>query len=165
MAATNFSPTPTICEQDTVTRPVDGDAVNCDNLYLEAAPGATPKLTLTRLYNHVAALFMPTVSDRGVLGGDETLTLGSMEYSYDEPAANRIVTLPDGEFHRQRIMVRGTMKNPATKIEFQHAGSATVPITFSISANTKRPWAVLEWSTTGTDQWHVMAYGGGASLP
>ena len=53
MAATNYSPSPKTLGA-TVTHPVDGDTVNNDNLFLEAAPGGTPKLTLAYLADCLA---------------------------------------------------------------------------------------------------------------
>lgn len=165
MSAATRTPTPTILDvSKTFTQPVDGDPLNADNMWCEVAPGAVPKLTTAHLMNLLAGLAQPTVSDRGALAADETLVLGSMEYRYDEPAANRIVYLPAGTYDRQTIRVRGTLKSPTYKIEFQHIASTTAPITFP-STTSKRPWAVLEWSTSGTPQWHVLDYGGGASLP
>jgi len=41
---------------DTVVRLVNGDAVNEDNLMVEAAPGATPKLTLGYLHDLIAGI-------------------------------------------------------------------------------------------------------------
>lgn len=164
--STTDTATPTVMDPlAAVSTLVDGDTVSRDNLFKEASPGATKKLTLALLLDFVAALFMPTESNRGTLAADETLTLGHMEYSYDTVAANRIVTLPDGSYDGQRIKVRGTMKNPSFKVEFQHVGSATVPITFPAASTCKRPWALLKWDTSGTDQWVVLDYGGGATLP
>lgn len=167
MAATDYAATPTIYDPTlAVTRPADGDTVSKDNLYLEAAPGAKPKLTLALVYDHIAALAMPPTSLRGALGANETLTPGHAVYLYDAPTgANRVVFLPsEGDFDGQTILVRGTMKNPTYSLEFQHTQSSTVPITFSSTSTTKRPWAYLSWSTI-SEEWEVGPYGGGATLP
>jgi hypothetical protein len=51
---TNYTPTPEIYDGSAVSTLVDGDAVNRDNLYVEASPGT--KLTLGRLLNWIAGL-------------------------------------------------------------------------------------------------------------
>ena len=165
MGATDFTPTPALLDPTAaVTTYLDGDTMNRDRIVVEASPGAKPNLTLGLLLDYQAGFEKPTTSDRGVLATNETLILGHKRYSYDATAANRIVTLPDGTYNGQEIEVYGTMKSPSYKIEFQHVASSTVPITFPATTS-QRPWAVLVWDTSGTDQWIVRPYGGGAALP
>lgn len=162
--STTDTATPTLLDPTaSVSTLLDGDTVSRDNLFKEATPGATPKLTLALLLDYLAGIVMPTASDRGALASNETLVLGHREYHYNEPSADVDVTLPNGSYNRQRIKVWGKFAAPGHNIEFKHAASTTVPATFPTTTS-RYPWAVLEWRTSGTPQWYPVEYGGGVTV-
>lgn len=57
---TTRNPVPTAMRSpDTVSTLVDGDAVNRDDIFVELAPGGTPKLTLAYLHDIISGLAHP----------------------------------------------------------------------------------------------------------
>lgn len=149
---------------------VDGDTVSRDNLFKEASPGATPKLTLALLLDYLVGIVRPVTSRRGALAANETLTLGFYEYWYLAPSgASRIVYLPAGQYDGQRIKVCGRYRNPTYALAFQYASYEAV--NFPSGSGTDFPIATLVWDATGyatggTPTWVSAGdQAGGATLP
>lgn len=90
-----------------------------------------------------------TLSNRGVLAANETLALGYAIYGYDEPTANRVITLPAGTTIGQTITLRSTVDNPTYSIEWKYLG--VLRLGMPAGPTSRREWGVLRWDGTTWD--------------
>lgn len=97
-----------------------------------------------------------TMSNRGSLASDETLALGSSIYSYAEPSANRVITLPAGTTSGMMITVKSTVDNPTYSIAWKYLGVTILGMPAAITS--AHAWGEIRWSGS---TWEVVRHGGG----